>query len=463
MLFTPADTPFGYDLARGRGLIVSGAGFAALQALEPLSWVDEASIAAVVVTATPLIGHPTGSVVRLFHTDVPPGAQCALLDTDPLTYIESLAEELAARSPGMRRVLHEIGPAYEASHITLARRPRDYVVRPLRMACQNVIVAYAAIAQESSFDGLNVLAWQTCEVPHVATHEANRGLAALTLCDAYRNGGTMEIRFDRPGQVRVGDKSVRYAGHVEGQVPASLRRYARTVGVTLGTHDRGAIFPDEARALFLAVTPMPASLAARATTAMSDYGIPPERLCYALLATVWSPLALDLILAMSWRADSILAGGAHFEDRLARQAESEVCRSAIMIDMYYRRVCATDSAGATGELRVIEDRRRPVVWEIDPAVGAVRLTGLDETTTLPWARRPWTTGNLVVFPRTMWAHGDLDAVVAVAGREPVAIMVPRDTPIPAVPDSVSVLVCPDRLADIDRAIEAKMLSSRVGR
>ena len=123
-----------------------------------------------------------------------------------------------------------------------------------------------------------MLAWQTCEVPHVATHEANRGLAALTLCDAYRNGGTMEIRFDWPGQVRVGDKSVRYAGHVEGQVPASLRRYARTVGVTLGTHDRGAIFPDEARALFLAVTPMPASLAARATTAMSDYGIPPERL-----------------------------------------------------------------------------------------------------------------------------------------------------------------------------------------
>ena len=337
LLFTPADTPYGYDLAKGRGLIVAGVGFGAVRGLEALAWVDEASIAAVVMAPSSVTGHPVGSVVRVFHTDVPASCQCALLDASPKAYVESLAEELRARGPGMRRVLDEIGPAYEASHISLAKRPRDYVIRPLRMACQNVVVAYGAIAQDSSFDGLNVLAWQTCEVPHVATHEANRGLTALMLCDAYRNGGTMEIRFDRPGQVWLDGKAIRYAGHPEAQVPASLRRYARTVGVALGSHDPGAIFPDEARELFLAVTPMPASLAARAHGAMTTFGIPPERLCYALLAPVWSAIALDLILALSWRADSILAGGAHFEDRLARQAESEVCRAAVMVDMYHRR------------------------------------------------------------------------------------------------------------------------------
>ena len=94
-----------------------------------------------------------------------------------------------------------------------------------------MIVALAAFAQDSAFDGLSVVAWQTCEVPHVATHEANRALAALTLCDAFKSGGTMEIRFDRPARLTSTAGRIVFHGHPENAVPASLRRYGRTVGV----------------------------------------------------------------------------------------------------------------------------------------------------------------------------------------------------------------------------------------
>ena len=97
-------------------------------------------------------------------------------------------------------------------------------------------------------------------MPHVATHEANRALAALTLCDAFQNGGTMEIRFDRDARFMQDGKPITYHGHPEKAVPASLRRFGRTVGVTLGAEDPRAITPAEARELFLAITPMPAEL-----------------------------------------------------------------------------------------------------------------------------------------------------------------------------------------------------------
>jgi hypothetical protein len=111
------------------------------------------------------------------------------------------------------------------------------IVRPVRIACQNVIVGLAAIAQDSSFDGLLAVAWQTCEVAHVAANEANRALAALTLCDVFQKGGTMDIRFDRKAHVKLHGEDHFFDEHPENGVPTSLRRFGRVVGVELGVDD----------------------------------------------------------------------------------------------------------------------------------------------------------------------------------------------------------------------------------
>ena len=440
--------------------------------LLPLAIVDDASLAVVATHDLPELAAQ-GEVLRLFTTAVADEYQLALLDVDPILYVSSLAEELAARPVGINRILDEIGPAYLESHISHQKRPRDYVVRPIRIACQNVILGMAAIAQDSSFDGLTVPAWQTCEVPHVATHEGNRALAALMLCDAFQNGGTLEMRFDRKVQLRVprkngkGTQTTTYNGHPEEKVPASLRRYGRTVGVLLGAEIPGAITPTEARALFEAITPMPASLRARMATVTATYGLTPERVCFALLSGVWTAIELDFLLATSARAVSILGGGAPWTDRAARQAEAEACRAAVMTGMFLKRVDAVDAALAEEPeaARVVEDRKRGVVWAIHDDAAVVTLGGLDATTTLPWSASHPGTDQLHLVSRaavTATTVSLLEQLVA-HSENPVALLISRDAPEPTCPPGVIVLRCPDRLADIDKTIEDRLLTMRISR
>ena len=69
-------------------------------------------------------------------------------------------------------------------------------------------------------------------------YDATAALSAPTLCDAFQNGGTMEIRFDTPVWLRVNGKQKMYEGHPEGRVPASLRRELRELVVVVQTKQR---------------------------------------------------------------------------------------------------------------------------------------------------------------------------------------------------------------------------------
>lgn len=432
--------------------------------LLPLCLVDEDSIA-VVATVDGQSDILEGQVYRLHLSEVADEHQLRLLDIDPLLYVMSVDEELAARAAGLRRVLDQIGPAYEHSHLEKEKRPRDFVVRPVRIACQNVIVALGAIAQDSSIDGLSVPAWQTCEVPHVATHEANRALAALTLCDAFQNGGTMEIRFDRNARILHKGKPLDFSGHPEQRVPASLRRFGRTVGVTLGADDPAAITPREARELFLAITPMPLDLSARVDDAGQHRGITPERICFLLLSQVWREIEMDYLLATSGRTASILSGGADWTDRLARQAESEICRGAITVGMLYRRLNSTDAAAARAEsvVRVVEDRTRGVDWTVHSDEAAVTFAGLNVNDPIPWTFGVSGVDRLTVFPRTAINPFVVNEIVAANLPGHKALVVPADVPTPPLQVPITVLRCPDRLADIDKTIEDRLLKSRISR
>ena len=442
--------------------LISKCGVELPEFLLPLAIVDERSIACVVMR--PEGAYAAGEVVRVHLADVPADLQCMRVDVHPVAYLGSLQQEFAARQDGLRRMLDHIGPEYRETYLARDKRPRDFVIRPVRIACQNVIVGLAAFAQDSAFDGLSVVAWQTCEVPHVATHEGNRALAALTLCDAFRNGGTMEIRFDRDARLSSHGRHVVYHGHPEKAVPASLRRYGRTVGVYLGEEDPAAITPAEARELFLAVTPMPAGLRARVEGAVATRGISPERICFSLLSQIWREPELDFILAASGRASSILEGGAPWTDRVSRQAEAEVCRAAVMTGMLFRRLNSTDATGdASSAIRVVEDRSKGVTWHVDEVKGAVTFRGLDTAVPVPWTHGTGGADEITVFPRTA-VTSDLARAVA-AGDSPglKAVLVPADVPSPPDAGGVVVLRCPDRLADIDKDIERRLLTSRISR
>ncbi len=461
VLFTPAPVNGEFELAQGFDLLDSGADLAP-DNLIPLCVIDEASIAVVVSE-----GPASGTVRRWFLDPVSPECQGALLDLHPLLYVSGLDRELSARKTGVDRILDQIGPAYSESHLEHEKRPRTFVLRPIRLACQNVIVGLAAIAQDAGIDGLSVLTWQTCEAAHVATHEANRALAVITLCDAFQNGGTMEIRFDRPAAVSVGKRKFKYRGHPEGRVPASLQRFGRTVGVDVGVEEEASISPREARDLFRAVTPMPPELRDRVDDAIATIGIKPERLYYTLLKPIWRDVELDWLLAVSSRVASILEGGAGWEHRSARQAEAEACRTALIVGMLFRRLNGTDAAAGDEGARVVEDRARGVTWSVDGESATVAFAGLPEDKGLPWiasGRTVPATGRAVVAVRSLLTPDTVEAVRAAAGEDLAVLAVPRDAELPAdLPEDVVVARCPDRLADLDKAVEANLTSSRISR
>jgi hypothetical protein len=461
LVLPPTARPGCRDIAWAES-VINDSDWPLLPNLVPLMPVDERSFACVVLSD---LGGPAlpgeGAVVR-WHLDVKDERyQAALLDTDCARYVESVGAEMQSRDEGLARVLDEIGPAYQKAFLDHDKRPRDFVVRPVRIACQNVIVALAGFAQDSAFDGLSVVAWQTCEVPHVATHEANRALAALTLCDAFKSGGTMEIRFDRPGRVQDGDSVKEYDGHPEHRVPASLRRFGRTVGVDLGVVDRAAISPAEARNLFRAVTPMPDDLRGRVDFATANEGIAPERLYFALMTGTWHPLELDFMLATTDRTASVISGGSSWQDRLARQAESEVCRAGVMASMLYNRLNNRDPAGDAGGVRVLEDNRQGAVWHVDGDSASIEYTNLDAAQPLPWCGYG-PAATVRVFPRTIVTASAIAAVRDAQQHGPAALLIPLDSHI-EVPGDILVMRCPDRLADLDKAVEAKLLTSRIAR
>ncbi len=404
------------------------------------------------------LGEPSGpSEVRRWHLGrIPEQFQSGLLDVDVASYVDSVAEELRSRSTGLG-VMTGIAARYQREFGETGTRPRGTDLRPVQLACQNVVVGLATLRQDALFDGLRVSVFLTCETPHVATHEANRAMAALILCDAFQNGGTMEVRFGDRGK--------------ELFVPPALARFARTVGVALGSDDPHCISPAEARDLFLAATPIPEDLRMRCEELMDRRLISPERLCYTLMAAVWSPIELDYIAATSSRVEDILRGGSPEGGYGVHLAEVEVCRAAVMVGMLQRHIDNSGEAGrATKSVRVFEDRMAQVSWSILGEVGAVAVVGL-ATDNLPWVRDAAGTdetgkpGAMICVPRGLPIPADYELVRELQVQHPeatVTLLSSADM-VHTIPGDLRVLACPDRLADLDADIERRFAMLRVGR
>lgn len=421
--------------------------------LLPLMPIDERSIAcAVCLPLEDESSVPVAApcpVVRWHLGVIPDEHQGALLDSDAAEFLRSMALELPQRPASRARILDEAA-LYYRNYVEKGKRPRAHEIRPVQLACQNVVIGLAAISQDATFDGLRVWDYVTCDAPHLATHEANRAMAALILCDAFRNGGTMEIRFGAPSR--------------EQQVPPALKRFGRTVGVELGREDPRAISPSEARALFLAVTPMNDELCERIFTLMDGGVIAPERLCYTLMAGIWAPAELNYMLATSSRVPAILSGGTQGSEFQSQVAEMETCRAAIMVGTLFRRLANRDAAGGGADgVRLFEDVAAPVQWSVIDDLGAVIVDAPEAP--VPWHQTEEVrAGQIIIIPRGLPTPTDADIVRELNRNDPA---VPAFVVCPAemgdLLSDIPILRYPDRLREIDLDIERRLLSMRIGR
>lgn len=396
-------------------------------------------------------------VVRWHLGQVDERKQGELLDTDPISYLVSVSNELSNRD-AERGAVEKAAAAYYDEYVVDGRRPRVEALRPVQLACQNAIIGLASLRHDPIFDGLRVEAYATCEVAHLATGEADRAMAALLLCDAFQSGGTMEIRFGQPGRG-------------ERHIPPALLRYARVRGLTLGAQDPCSISPAEARELFLVVTPMPDELRFRAFEVFDAGQITPERLCYSLMAGIWSHIELAYILATTPRAPTILEGASDPQFRLARSAETEICRAALMTGMLLRRLDhATEAVESSTTVDLHEDWKLDTNWAVRSDLAAIAFSAIPGQA-LPWCpsgritHLPKNREAIIVLPRGTPLPSDADLLGQIQAEQPEAavfLLVPADADMAAFSD-VPFFLCPQSLDELDQAIRRKLDTLKIAR
>jgi hypothetical protein len=170
------------------------------------------------------------------------------------------------------------------------------------------------------------------------------------------------------------------------------------------------------------------------------------------------------MLATTGRAGSILVGGAPWTRRGERQAEANVARASVIVGMLYRRLSTNDAAAANSAARIIEDNRAEVSWTIDPEIGTVTFDGLRRER-VPWQTKPIDAeARLTVLPRHAVTSVDVELAQRLRQHGATAFAVPADANIDdSCAEDILVLRCPDRLGELDREIDGRLLRSRMAR
>lgn len=417
-------------------------------ALVPLMPLDDRSLACVVCSQRGA-ARPAdfGLVVRWHLDDVPARAQRQILDVSTTKFLDTMATDLAKRDEGIA-IIERVAAKYHKTHGKSGKLPRYFDERPIRLAVQNVIVGLAALRYDRQYDAVSVSAWNTCQVPHLAAHEGTRGLAALTLAEAFRCGSTMEVRFQR---------------HPEKTVPATLCQFGRTQGCDLGAEETGSISPGEARALMWAVTKMPQSLRNRLKRICETGNLSPERSCYAILSGTWSAVGVDFMLETDpGTALRVLSGGsiptAWWEHRL----ELGLARRAFLADRVFAR--ASGPSGEEGSTVVtFEDDPLSQTWQVDGREQGLSITG---GSSIPWVDPPANLTDALLLPRDAVESSELEEVAARTTKSSdfAVFVIPKDVPVPR-PPSRHVLFAraPWTLEAVDREVLRRLACMAVTR
>jgi len=357
---------------------------------------------------------------------------------------------------------------FHDEYLQSGRLPRNDVWRPYRLCSQDIVIGLV-VARHSLDD--NCLLVDVCLAFDPREFEPNSGSKMTTvflLSEAYKCGGSMEIRFGE---------------NVEGgRVPRCIRDLAAQAGLDLSHLSEARLSPSEARQLFLSVSDFSPSLRA-GIDALADRGhLSRERACYVVHHGVWTRAELEAVVLGSPEPDAILAGDVAEEDRHLFLRRLQYARAAVLGGFLDRRLATRERMGESGTLD-LEDDQRVIEIGFDAAFHAKTYLCY-EPMVIPWLASGTAdveVDRLTAFVRArtsadMMLHFDEDLGVAAAHREgtgeTTAILVPRDFDYLPAPDrqqfsqkastsGVLILVCPETVFSLDLEARRRLQSSRI--
>lgn len=367
---------------------------------------------------------------------------------------------------------------FEKDYLQNDKAPRNYVWRPYRFCTQDVVLGLTVVRHSVDNNCLEVDVCLTAELPEFEEGSSARVMWSFLLSEAFKCGGTMEIRFSENVE--------------DGHVPISLAVFAQSSDVSLAHVSEGRVTSGEARRVYLAITQFEPRLRDQILALASEGRLSPERACYAVHRGLWTQPELTQLVLGTQRADRILSGETPPEHRLLYRDDIVHARAALLGGFLDRKLLKR----VRNESDDVIDREDDVLpIEIDYAPSFAAKTYLcSEPFPLPWlangqASPSITTTSsipLVVLIRArereeleLYLETDL-ALARQIRQDPTygymgantAVLVPRDfediSPSRqtalinlAGQMGVKILVCPETTTALDTEAARRFTSSRI--
>ena len=258
---------------------------------------------------------------------------------------------------------------YEYDHAKGGKLPRNHDWRPYRYCIQDVVFGLLVVAHNREGNWLDVDVFLTSEVPEYGPLAGAQALTNFLLSEAYKCGGTMEIRFTK---------------NVEGgQVPKELQELAVQYGVIFHQADKGIILPREARYLYALLTNFSPSLLEKIEDLEQIGQIKMARACYVVHHGVWTREQVEMIVLGSQYPDSILAGSSQPHQRHRYHHDVLHARSALLAGMLDRTLARRERISEDGTTYDMEDDVRSLEITFD-GVFYAKCYRCDDDISVPW-------------------------------------------------------------------------------
>ena len=189
---------------------------------------------------------------------------------------------------------HMMNLSFQYDHKDGGQLPRSHVWRPYRFCVQDIILGVTLIHHNRKYNRTEVDVFLTASTADYSEDSGCRALVLIILSDAYKSGGSMEIKF---------------TNNVEGgRVPHELVILANNCNVHLEHISKGGISPKEANQLYMALTGFNEAMQAKIVELEEIGKISSANLCYGMHHGVWSIPELEIILFSSIHPHTILQG-----------------------------------------------------------------------------------------------------------------------------------------------------------
>ncbi len=369
--------------------------------------------------------------------------------------------------------------SFEYKHDKGGQIPRSHLWRPYRFCVQDIILGITVIRHNRTLNCLDVDVFLTASIPEYESDSGCRALTLILLADAYKSGGSMEIRFSK---------------HVEGgRIPQELVEMANRHGVPLPAIDRGYIPPSESKRLFLALSGFSHDVAGRIVALERAGRLSSASVSYAMHHGIWTTEEIEIILSLSHTPETILANGPGPEVWHLFQHDLLIGRTAMFGSYLDRQLLRREHQPMTeetaGTVVELEDDERLISIGFDPeyCVKEYRIDPSEPDIPLPWQEgsanaflNSGATLRVLLRAREgvelrQFFGRDIEQAKQILSSNPhdtIALMVPADfhrlEPLERqkfreAAETVLIIVCPEFVNQIDLAVWKRLDTVKVMR